>query len=59
MDYFVKCKSCHRKIMIDRDEPEGDTVMISGDFANFPSCPHCGADHQYGPSDVHTEANDS
>jgi hypothetical protein len=45
--------------MIDRDEPEGDTVMISGDFATFPSCPHCGTDHQYGPSDVHTEANDS
>ncbi len=59
MDYFVECKSCRQKIMIDRDTPAEETVTITGAFTAFPDCPHCGADHQYGPSDVQTQAGDS
>jgi hypothetical protein len=55
----VLCKSCQQEIMIDRDAPGADTVTITGDFAAFPDCPHCGADHQYGPSDIQTRAEDS
>lgn len=59
VDYFVECKSCQKKIMIDRDAPAEETVTITGAFTAFPACPHCGADHQYSPSDVRTQAEDS
>jgi hypothetical protein len=59
MDYFVECKSCHEKVIIERDAPENDSVTVTGDFTAFPSCPHCGADHQYAPSDIQTQAGGS
>jgi hypothetical protein len=54
VSYFVHCKSCQQEIMIDRDAPGAETVTITGDFTAFPDCPHCGADHQYEPSDIQT-----
>jgi hypothetical protein len=59
VSYFVQCKSCQQEIVIDRDGPEADTVTITGAFTAFPSCPHCGAGHQYSLSDVQTRAHDS
>jgi hypothetical protein len=58
VDYFVECKSCRKKIMIDKDAPDENTVTITGGFSAFPSCPHCGADHPYGPSDIQTQAQE-
>jgi len=57
--YFVECKSCQQEIIIDRHAPEEDTVTITGAFTAFPSCPHCGTEHQYGASDVQTRTEDS
>jgi len=57
--YFVQCKSCQQEIVIDRDAPGADTVTITGYFTTFPNCPHCGAEHQYAPSDVQTRVEES
>jgi len=56
--YFVQCKSCQQEIMIDRDAPGADIVTITGDFTAFPDCPHCGADHEYAPSDIQTRTEE-
>jgi hypothetical protein len=59
VSYFVQCKTCQQEIMIDRDAPGTDTVTITGDFTTFPNCPNCGAEHQDGPSDIRTRAEES
>jgi hypothetical protein len=51
MVYFVECKSCHRKIVIER-EPPGANTVVTGGFTTFPRCPGCGAECIYGPSDL-------
>jgi hypothetical protein len=51
MVYFVEYKSCHGKIVIERETPGANTV-VTGGFTTFPRCPGCGAECIYGPSDL-------